>query len=292
MITTKNSKKVFVKLSLSILISVGFIYVFNNYIGVERLIDLLTNLTAEQLIIGFFLYFVSYIVRTLRWRLTLDLKDFKKLFKVTVFNTFFNIVLPFRIGEISFFYMLKKEGVSLPQTTLSFVVTRIFDGLSLVGVFGLFYFLYVGSPIAGVLTLILSAFLFIPISFLIKKIKHQEVLNYHSKLQLLNLMKVYALSVLTLMFKFSAFYFVLPTSLSIPLSLSFLAFTTADLTTVLPIHGIAGIGTYEPGFASVLILLGFDREVSFLSATIVHIFIILSSLVIAAITSLLFVKRI
>lgn len=278
-----DSKKI-LNLVISAIISILFIYLFDKYIGIQKLLSLLNNLTPWQIIIGFCLYFASYIVRTIRWKLTLDLKDFKKLFKVTVFNTFFNIILPFRIGELSFFYMLKKEGVSLPQTTMSFLVTRIFDGLSLVSIFSLFYFIYLGKPLLGFLIFILSPFMFVPLSMLVKKIKHQEILNYHSKLQIINLLKIYTLSVLTLVLKFGAFYYILPENLEIELSLSFLAFSTADLTTVLPVHGIAGVGTYESGFASILILLGFSKELSFLSAAIVHIFILLSSSIIAVAT--------
>lgn len=284
-----DSKKA-IKFLVSTAISILFVYLFDRYIGIQKLLNLLGNLTPWQIIAGFCLYLASYVVRTVRWKLTLDMKDFKKLFRVTVFNTFFNIVLPFRVGEVSFFYMLKKEGVSLPQTTLSFLVTRVFDGLSLAGMFLLFYFIYSEKPLPGILAFVLLPFLFIPLSLLIKKVKHQEVLNYHSKLQITNLLKIYALSVLTLVFKFGAFYCILPENLGIQLSLSFLAFSTADLTTVLPVHGIAGIGTYESGFASILILLGFDRGLSFLSAAIVHMFIILSSSVIAAVTYLVFRK--
>lgn len=109
---------------------------------------------------------------------------------------------------------------------------------------------------------------------LIKVIKHQEVINYHSKLNILNLVKIYVLSVLTVIFKFLSFFLILPKDIDISLPLSFLAFSTADLTTVLPIHGIAGIGTYESGFASILLLLGVDKELAFLSATVTHIFIL------------------
>lgn len=284
-----DSKKI-LKLLFSLLITVVFIYFFDAYIGFKKLFDVLKNITAEQIVLGFLLYVISYVVRTLRWKLTLDLKDFKKLFRLTVFNTFFNIILPFRVGELSFFYMLKKEGISLSHTTLSFVITRIFDGLSLVGVFGLFYFLRDGKFLYGLSIFFLSPFLFLPISTLIKMIKHRQIIDFHSKLQVINLVKIYTLSVLTLIFKFFAFYTVLPKTLGLPLSLSFLAFSTADLTTVLPVHGFAGIGTYESGFASILIALGGDKGVSFLSATVVHLFIIASSSMLAIITYIYFRK--
>lgn len=284
-----DSKKI-IKLALSVLVSLVFVYLFSRYIGFQKLIDLFKTISLYQFLSGLTLYFISYIVRTIRWKLTIDISNFKKLFKITVFNTFFNIVLPFRVGELSFFYMLKKEGVSLPQTTLSFLTTRIFDGLAIVGIFSLFYFIYQNNLLLGVSVFLISPFLFVPVGMLIKVIKHQEVINYHSKLNILNLVKIYVLSVLTVIFKFLGFFLILPKDIDISLPLSFLAFSTADLTTVLPIHGIAGIGTYESGFASILLLLGVDKELAFLSATVIHIFILFSSSLIAVFTFLAFRK--
>lgn len=278
-----DSKKL-VQLFLSIVITSIFIYLFNLYIGFGKLILLFESMTIMQFFAGFFLYILSYIFRTVRWGFTLYLKDFKKLFKITVFNTFFNIVLPFRIGELSFFYMLRKEGVDLSHSTLSFITTRIFDAIAIIGIFSLFYFIYIDKFFLGVLSLIISPFLFLPISYGIKLIKHQKVEEYKDKLNLKNLANIYILSILTLIFKFSAFYVILPSSLNLSIPKSFLAFSTADITTVLPIHGIAGIGTYESGFGGILILLGADKDTAFLSATLVHIFIIFSSSLLSIIT--------
>lgn len=282
----KIDKKKLFQLSVSLLITSGFVYFFDKFIGFDKLLVLFKSITLDQFLLALLLYLGSYVVRTVRWSLSLDLKDFKKLFRITVFNTFFNIILPFRVGELSFFYMLKKEGISLGQTTLSFITTRVFDGIGMVGMFALFYFVYLDIPLLGVLAFVLSPFIFFPVALLIKKIKHTEVINYYHRLKFRNLAGIYALTVITLFFKFLAFFTIIPPSLGISLSSSFLAFSVADLTTVLPIHGIAGIGTYESGFGGFLILLGADRELSFLSATIVHLFIIFSSSLFAFITYL------
>ncbi|MEZ0323998.1 MAG: lysylphosphatidylglycerol synthase transmembrane domain-containing protein [Hydrogenothermaceae bacterium] len=280
----KIDKKKSIQLFVSLIVTGIFLYLFEIYVGFEKFILLFKSLSLIHLVIGIVLYTFSYIIRSIRWSLTLDIKEFGKLFKITVFNTFFNIILPFRVGEISFFYMLKKEGISLTQTTMSFITTRIFDGLSLIGFFSLFYFLYKSNLILGVLTFFISPFIFIPISLLIKKIKHQEIVNYHSKLEVKNLLNIYILSVLTLIFKFSAFYFVLPPDIKLSISEAFLAFSAGDLTTVLPIHGIAGIGTYESGYAGSLLVLGVSRDIALLSALFTHTFILFSSSILAFLT--------
>jgi uncharacterized membrane protein YbhN (UPF0104 family) len=107
-----------------------------------------------------------------------------------------------------------------------------------------------------------------------------------------NIVMVYALSILTWLFKFSAFYIILPKETKITLLESVMASSLADLTTVLPIHGLAGIGTYETGYISILIFLNVSKEVAFLSAFLVHMFIIVSSSFIAATLYLISFKKI
>jgi len=222
-------------------ISVGFIYLFYRIVGFEKLVKFFTELNPLNLIIAFLLYVFSYITRTLRWQITLSIKNFRKLFKITSFNTVFNIFLPFRTGELSFFYMLKKENIPLTETTLSFFSVRTFKG----------------------------------ILHIIKKEKVKEFKE--NILTLRNIFSLYILSILTFTFKFTGFFFVLPEEINLSFLEAFIASSAGDLTTILPIHGIAGIGTYEGGYAGILIFMGIDKELALISSVFVHIFILLGS---------------
>lgn len=272
-----NIKKI-IKLILSLLITFLFLYYVFYKVGFSSVYELFVKVSPVSVFIAFILYLFSYIARTFRWSLTLDIKDFKKLFKLTVYNTFFNIILPFRTGEVSFFYILKKEGVHIVDSTMSFVVTRIFDGLSLLAIFTLSYFIFIGKELIGIILFFLIPFSFYLLIFVIKFIKHEKFKLYtDSKLKFTNLLQVYFLSIVTLIFKFSAFYFILPKEVNINIFQSILASSSADLTTVLPIHGIAGIGTYEAGYSGILILLNIPYNLSISLSILVHTFILLSS---------------
>lgn len=282
-----------IKLLLSIFISGLFLYFFQRVVGFDKILSFFQLLTFQQLILAFVFYIFSYIARTYRWQYTLSIKNFYKLFKLTVFNTFFNIILPFRTGEISFFYMLKKEGVHIAESTMSFIITRFFDGISLIGIFLLAYFIYNGFLFLGILAFILVPFSFIILPVVLKFIKHEKVKEYNrNMINFKNVVMVYLLSVLTVILKFSAFYIILPKESGLNILQSFLASSLADLTTVLPIHGIAGIGTYETGYAGILIFLGTLREIALLSAFLVHTFIITSSSLLATTLYLLNIKKI
>ena len=284
-----NKKKLF-HLVFSLVITIAFIVLFEKFIGFESFFNLFKQVSVYQFIIAFFFYFLSYLVRTYRWSFTLDLKEFGKLYKLTVYNTFFNIILPFRTGEVSFFYLLKKEGVHLVDSTMSFLVTRIFDGLGLIAVFAFSYFTFKGLLYLGLISFFIAPLSFYIFIFILQFIKHEKIKSYNKdKLRFSNLAYVYLLSVLTFILKFTAFYFIIPTNIDISFFQTILASATADLTTILPVHGIAGIGTYESGYAgSLIFLFTIDKNIAFLLSFLVHAFILFSSSLIFILTFLYF----
>ncbi|NPA12584.1 MAG: flippase-like domain-containing protein [Aquificae bacterium] len=279
------------ELAVSVGITLGFIYLFYVVIGFDRLIYFFKKVDPVNILSALTLYISSYITRALRWQITLSIKDFKKLFKITAFNTVFNIFLPFRTGELSFFYMLKKENIPFSETAVSFVAVRIFDGVSLLTV-SIFAFLWLKGllPLGILVVLVAPGGIFI-LRALARFIKHSKIQEFSTEtLTVKNVLALYILSILTFFLKFTAFSIVLPPEVGLSFKQTFFASSIGDLTTILPIHGIAGIGTYEMGFAGVLIFLGVDKETALLSSVFVHIFMLLGAVITAGI-SLLFFRR-
>ena len=276
-LNNKKLLKIF-EIFISILVSVGFIYIFYRVIGFDTFVRFLKEISIINLIIAFFIYTSSYITRAFRWKLTLSIKDFKKLFKITVYNTVFNIFLPFRTGELSFFYMLKKENIPINETALSFFTVRIFDALSLGTVFVVSLLIYKDLVIYGIIFLLISPLFFYILKYLTGFIKNEKFQKFHSEvLNLKNLLVLYLLSLMTYILKFSSFFFVLPKNLNLTFLENFFAAASGDLTTILPIHGLAGIGTYEAGYIGILVFMGVEKELAILSSVFVHIFILISS---------------
>ncbi len=277
----------FFEIFVSIAITAGFIYLFYKVIGFDKFVKFFSSISLVNIFLAFFLYFFSYILRTIRWKITLPIKDFFKLFKLTVYNTVFNIFLPFRTGEFSFFYMLKKEGIEISKSAVSFFTVRVFDAYSLIVVF-IFAFLLIKSFYLAILFLMVSPLGIFLIAFISNFVNFEKFKSFkedvlHSK----NIINLYVLSILTLIFKFTAFYLVLPKALNLDYSLALFASSAGDLTTILPIHGLAGIGTYEGGFAGILLLLGIDKDTAVLSSVFVHIFILSASAVLALFTKIM-----
>jgi hypothetical protein len=63
-----------------------------------------------------------------------------------------------------------------------------------------------------------------------------------------------------------------------------------ELTSVLPIHGIAGAGTYEAGVVLVLSPLGVATDNALIAAADLHLFLLGFSLLVAGL-SWLFIRR-
>ncbi|WP_457624980.1 lysylphosphatidylglycerol synthase transmembrane domain-containing protein [Persephonella sp.] len=273
----------FFEFFVSVAVSIGFVYLFYVVIGFEKFISFFSQINPVNILLAFTLYTGSYLTRAFRWKLVLSIKEFKKLFKITAFNTVFNIFLPFRTGELSFFYMLKKENIPFSESAISFFSVRVFDAISLFAVFGFSFFLFYDKPFLAFLTLMLMPFSFFLLKAILSFLKYEKIKEFHTtKLTPKNITILYLLSVFTFFLKFTAFYLVLPEGVNLSFVQAFFASSAGDLTTILPIHGIAGIGTYEGGYAGILILFGVDKENALLASVFVHLFMLLGAAVIAA----------
>ncbi|WP_456465395.1 lysylphosphatidylglycerol synthase transmembrane domain-containing protein [Persephonella sp.] len=286
----KKAIKIF-ELLVSLTVTFGFVYLFYKVIGFGKFIRFFSEINPINILTAFILYTGSYITRAFRWKIVLSLKEFKKLFKITAFNTVFNIFLPFRTGELSFFYMLKKENIPFSESAVSFFSVRVFDAISLFSVFGITLFLFLNKPVLSIIVFISAPFSFFIFQFLLRYIKHEKVQEFgKTTLNFKNISVLYLLSIFTFFLKFTAFYLILPKGIKLSFVESFLASSSGDITTILPIHGIAGIGTYEGGFAGILILLGIDKQTALLSSVFVHIFMLVGAALIAGF-SYLFLRK-
>lgn len=277
-----NKSKLLLKLIVSISITGIFVYILTNIINLRELLLLIKEVSIRSAFAALILYIVSYILKTLRLGLTVNISDFKRLYRIISFNTLFNIFLPFRIGEFSFFYLLKKERITLAQSTMSFLTVRIFDLMSLIAMFLFTYSLYNQRLFQGILIVLFLPIIFYLLKFLVPFIKNGKITTFlKDVLTARTTFSLYTLSLLILFTKFSAFYLILPESINLQLSQSLIAASAGDLTAVLPIYGIAGLGTYEGGYAGILYLMGFEKSLALSASLLVHIFMYIGSCLIA-----------
>lgn len=91
--------------------------------------------------------------------------------------------------------------------------------------------------------------------------------------------KVYLVTIPARILKFTGYYFLIHAVLKpmglgfndLPYWVIFLATVTAEMSAVLPIHSLAGLGTYQGAFALAFVILGFSEKISIIVGFSYHI---------------------
>jgi hypothetical protein len=84
--------------------------------------------------ISFFVQFLNTCIRYFRFHLFIKEKLFPKGLYCSAFQNMLNHFLPFRIGDLSIVYLLKKfSGISYKKTLKLFFLQRLWDTFAFLG---------------------------------------------------------------------------------------------------------------------------------------------------------------
>ncbi len=276
-------------LAVSLLILLVFAYFLYEYKVFSRLRELLTSLHPFYLLLSLLFYLATYLFRAKRFTVMFSQISTADLTAVMCVHTFFNNVFPFRSGEASFPIILKKlfnVELSISSGALLFVRLLDLSSLSLLFLISTL-FVAVGRrellfiPLLALLTIFL--FLFISLKVL-KALRNRFAVigalfyffNRFISLKKLSLIGLYSL--LTWLFKFVSFYFILKAAgVELNLFQTIFASTFGEITTVLPIHSIGGFGTYEAGLVGGFKLLGIKTSYALTVAFYFHLILLAMS---------------
>lgn len=118
------------KVLFSILISIVLVWYLIAQIEIGAIIKTLKDVPPGLVLLGFAFYALSYLFRALRFKVLLQ----KEISLVTLFNivsvhNMWTNLLPFRAGELSYLYLLKKRGgvESYVTGVPSLILSRVFD---------------------------------------------------------------------------------------------------------------------------------------------------------------------
>jgi uncharacterized membrane protein YbhN (UPF0104 family) len=268
--------KKFIPFALTLL----FLSLLFYFVPAGEILSSLKNVDFMSLLLAFFLYSLSQLVRSLRWRLLLKNLNLYQSFLINSANILFNNLLPARTGELSWFYYARRLGVGLGASLWSFLVGRLYDLISL-----LFLFFLSLSPALGyaiipsVLLLLLGLTLYRFYFFLPSTGKLGELKEFMKKEATLRLsLLLLLLSSLSHSLKFASLLVLLPVE-NTDLYRSFLAFLGGELSSVLPVHSFMGFGTYELAFGLPLKFLGESLKEWLKLGFIFHSFLLLSSFI-------------
>ncbi len=223
-------------------------------------------------------------------------------FKVTLQHNLLNNLLPMRAGEISFpLLMMRHFAVPMTRSIPALFWFRMLDLHTLGACALLAGWALSSAPVAGVAGgILLLAWMLLPLLLFWGQGHWQRTLQkktatgkFHLLLQKTlsslpqsrsDFWRAWAWTVITWAVKLAAFTWVLLLFLDIAPTAALMGVMGGDLTSVLPVHGVAGMGTYEAGVIAGLLPYGITLQNALPAAVNLHLFLLASTLIGGAIS--------
>ncbi len=288
----------YVKYILPFLITALIFYVFLKRTSLESIREYKNLLRIDYLFIFISLSIAGTVLRTLRYRILLEKKiKVFDLFLITLVRNFSVDLLPARTASLLFYtYFTNREGVNIEEGGASFVVSMFYDLLSLSvllsfallylssydnrgGLFWAVFFIFLLSLFfiifSGKIINIISSIKFIDRFKKIKGILIELGIYFKKHNSFWERVELFLLSIFIRAFKYLSL-FVLFVSLTgadfVLKKIAIFSFgiSATELSSVLPVQGLAGFGTWELAFKYVFTLIGIKLKNPFLVGLIIH----------------------
>ncbi|MEK7321949.1 MAG: lysylphosphatidylglycerol synthase domain-containing protein [Pseudomonadota bacterium] len=276
---------------LGAVILVGFAIFVERYLGWAALLAPWRQLPWWEILLAAGLAVFSYWVRTLRlfdyFRAEMR-GGFTVCLKLTLQHNLLNNLLPMRSGELSFPVLMSRYfSVPARRSVPALLWFRILD-LHTLAIFALLAL----QPVSGALPYIIAGLLVwlpLPLLVFIYAQRLRVTLNktdsggWRRALgQLLTglpaeraaFWRAWTWTWLNWAVKLAAFAWVLRFFIDISVPAAWMGAIAGDLTSVLPVHGIAGAGTYEAGVVAGLLPYGVTPAAALAAAVNLHLFLL------------------
>ena len=266
-------------------------------IGWRSILEDWQTLSITNLLFLTLLTFISYLLRAERVFNYFASESHSRVsyIKISFLHNALNNFLPMRLGEAAFPLLMKREfSESMLTTSAGLLVIRLMDlhVLLLLASFALFSVTPLLGGIACTALILLPLLMRVggeslirlfpeKIRNLLNKVEHLWPKDYRL------LGKTYLMTLLIWIVKLVALILILMSFLNIDFFNGALAVILADISGVLPIHGLAGSGTYEAAMLAALYPMGFETIEAVKAAINVHIYLLGASLLSVPIALLL-----
>ncbi len=219
---------------------------------------------------------------------------FLLMLRLTILHNTANNLLPMRTGELVFPWLMRRYfGQGLLESAAALLWLRLFDLHCLVLIALLIAHLSQPSLLWWLLALLWIAGLgLIPV---IGGLSQMAILNGDGRLRSVIcrvlvsaprhprlILRIYIWTVLIWGLKFAAFTSLLSDFLHSDVWRLLAGVMGAELSTVLPFHGIAGAGSYELAAVAALVPLGVDPRLALAGAVNLHLFLLGATLILGA----------
>lgn len=271
---------------LLLLLLVGWV---EHSVGWTKLLAPWSTLSPSSLAGLFLLSTLSYLLRAVRvydFFLPMTQGRFLATLRLSVLHNVANNLLPMRIGEAAFPLLMRRYfSQRLMTSSFALVAIRLMDlhFLGLVVIAALY------AKWGGALWLLTAAgwLLLLPAAFAIRASILRWALAGKGRLRTLlaeavaalpaapaRIARVYLWTALSWTAKVVAFAAVLRHFVPLELWQALGGIIGAELSSILPVHGIAGTGSYEAAAVAVLVPLGVDAATALAGAVNLHLFLL------------------
>jgi uncharacterized membrane protein YbhN (UPF0104 family) len=292
---------------LGVVIFVAFVVLVEIYLGWARLLAPWADLAPAAVLGAVLVVFLSYGLRALRiyFYFREEMRGaYLECLKLFLQHNVLNNLLPMRSGELSFPVLMSRYFRIAPVRSVPTLFWfRLLDLHSLLGVGLVLSLATTHTPLA-----IVALACWLPAPWVAYRLNNQ-LLRYlrrrggDGKLRSL-LMKAldslpqsprafwvaWGWTLLNWVVKLAAFAWVLSSFIEISPLGAWIGVIGGDLTSVLPVHGVAGVATYEAGVVAALLPFDIPADRALQAAINLHLFM-LGTAVIAAAASLLVPRR-
>ena len=298
------------RLILSILITVGIIFVLLLQISLKDLYTLLRTIDPLWAALGSIAYLLATLFRALRFKWLIYSKaiPFSDLFRITAFYHLSLMVLPSKLGELSYPYLLNKtSGMNATEGLASLIVSRVYDFVIIlmillsvsIGFQGLFK---VNTPLVVLLVTLLIGFIVFGLFYMssllrwfsnglgrisdwtgsrnakfvlwIQKKMSEVGEDFHAIKTRHTYFPVSLTSLASWVMIFCTFYaYMKGFGVDIPFTKMIFGSTVGVVANALPISGIGNWGTLEAGWAAGFLMVGLSKEKAIATGFGVHIII-------------------
>jgi uncharacterized membrane protein YbhN (UPF0104 family) len=265
-------------------------------IGWGHLLEPWRTIEPAILLIAALLTLISYIARTLRlydYFLPETRGGLIACLKLTLLHNFFNNLLPMRTGETSFPVLMSRYfSTSLARSLAALLWFRLMD----LHVLGAVVFVTVGSIWLDVWLVGFLLILWLTLAWWMFRLQSAPVLatlvrrlSPHWRDWLVQardglpqtrnaFWRAWIWTLTNWLLKLVVFAWILQLFAPMPAAGALLGAIGGDLTSVLPVHGIAGAGSYEAGVVAALLPFGVPGEAALAAAVNLHLFMLGMSL--------------
>ena len=273
----------------------GFIAFVEIYFGWQRLLAPWMRVPAGQIVVAALLTLISYWLRAVRFYdyFRTDMAGrFALCIRLMLQHNLLNNLLPMRTGELSFpVLMTRYFAVPALRSVPALFWFRVLD-LHTLGIFGVLAIHSASWP--RFLTVAVLA-LWLPLPWLSFQFstRWRRALQNHDQRRAYRLLsrllqglpqapaafwRAWGWTVVNWVVKLGAFVWVLRLFTPITLPAAWMGAIAGDLTSVLPVHGVAGAGTYEAGVVAGLLPYGIAAKAALAAAVNLHLFLLGTSL--------------